>query len=389
MQGLEGTRMDFGPSEEQLAIFEVARAFGAEHIAPYARAWEAAGTIPRDLWPKLAGLGFGGLCVREESGGAGLSRLDAVLVFEALSMACPSVAAFLSIHNMCASMIDSYGSDELRARYLPGAVAMETVFSYCLTEPGSGSDAAALRTRAERTNDGWRLGGTKAFISGGGYSDAYVVMARSGGEGPRGISAMVVDAGRPGLSFGGLEEKMGWRSQPTRQVQLDNCNIPAGNLLGEEGMGFTYAMSGLDGGRLNIAACSLGAAQAALDKTLAYMGDRRAFGHTLDSFQALQFRLAEQEIALQAARVFLRQAAWKLDTGAADATAHCAMAKKFVTEAGSAVADQCLQLHGGYGYLADYGIEKTVRDLRVHRILEGTNEIMCLIVARHLLKARG
>jgi alkylation response protein AidB-like acyl-CoA dehydrogenase len=380
--------MDFALTEEQGAIFDMARAFGEDEIAPHARAWEAAGTIPKDLWPKLAGLGFGGLYVSEGSGGSGLTRLDATLVFEALSMACPSVAAFLSIHNMCARMIDAYGSDDLKARYLPPALTMETVFSYCLTEPGSGSDAAALKTRAERTNEGWRLTGTKAFISGGGYSDAYIVMARSGGEGPKGISAFVVEDGAEGLSFGGLEDKMGWRSQPTRQVQMDACLTPLENLLGEEGRGFTYAMAGLDGGRLNIAACSLGAAQAALDATLAYMAERRAFGKRLDEFQALQFRLAEMEIELQAARVFLRQAAWKLDQGAPDAPKFCAMAKKFVTEAGSKVADQCLQLHGGYGYLADYGIEKTVRDLRVHQILEGTNEIMRLIVARSLLSGR-
>jgi alkylation response protein AidB-like acyl-CoA dehydrogenase len=380
--------MDFALSEESRAVFDMAKAFGAERIAPHAREWEAQGTIPRDLWPELAALGFGGLCVPEESGGAGLSRLDATLVFEALAMACPSVAAFLSIHNMCAKMIDSFGSPELKARFLPGALSMETVFSYCLTEPGSGSDAAALRTRAERTNEGWRLTGTKAFISGGGYSDAYIVMARSGGEGPKGISAFIVEDGAEGLSFGGLEDKMGWRSQETRQVQMDGCLTPAGNLLGEEGQGFRYAMAGLDGGRLNIAACSLGAAQAAFDATLAYMGERRAFGRRLDEFQALQFRLADMEIELQAARVFLRQAAWKLDRGEPDATKHCAMAKKFVTEAGSRVADQCLQLHGGYGYLADYGIEKIVRDLRVHQILEGTNEIMRLIVARDLLARR-
>ncbi len=380
--------MDFALTEEQQAIFDMARAFGADHIAPHARAWEAAGTIPKELWPRLAELGFGGLYVSEESGGSGLTRLDATLVFEALSMACPSVAAFLSIHNMCAKMLDDFGSDDLKARYLPGALTMETVFSYCLTEPGSGSDAAALRTKAERTNEGWRMTGTKAFISGGGYSDAYIVMARSGGEGPKGISAFVVEDGAEGLSFGGLEEKMGWRSQPTRQVQMDACLTPLDNLLGEEGRGFSYAMAGLDGGRLNIAACSLGAAQAALDATLTYMGERKAFGKTIDQFQALQFRLAEMEIELQAARVFLRQAAWKLDQRAPDATKFCAMAKKFVTEAGSKVADQCLQLHGGYGYLADYGVEKIVRDLRVHQILEGTNEIMRLIVARHLLAGR-
>jgi len=381
--------MDFSLSEEQQAIFDMAQAFGADHIAPFARQWEADGTMPKTLWPKLAELGFGGLYVSEENGGSGLTRLDATLVFEALSMACPSVAAFLSIHNMCAKMIDSFGSDEMKARYLPRALSMETVFSYCLTEPGSGSDAAALKTRAARTNDGYVLNGTKAFISGGGYSDAYIVMARTGEDGPRGVSALIVEDGAPGLSFGGLEEKMGWRSQPTRQVQLDDCNLDAGNLLGEEGKGFTYAMAGLDGGRLNIAACSLGAAQAALTATLAYMGDRTAFGKPIDQFQALQFRLADMEIEMAAARVMLRQAAWKLDQGAPDATKHCAMAKKFVTEAGSRVADQCLQLHGGYGYLADYGIEKIVRDLRVHQILEGTNEIMRVIVARQMLAARG
>ncbi|CTQ33098.1 acyl-CoA dehydrogenase family protein [Jannaschia rubra] len=378
--------MDFALSEESEAIFDVARDLGQAEIAPHARRWEAEGTIPRDLWPKLAELGFGALYVSEEQGGSNLSRLDATLVFEALSMACPSVAAFLSIHNMCARMIDSFGSDDLKSRWLPRAVTMETVFSYCLTEPGSGSDAAALRARAERTNEGWRLTGTKAFISGGGYSDAYIVMARSGEDGPKGISAMIVQDGAEGLSFGALEDKMGWRSQPTRQVQLDDCPVPAEDLLGEEGQGFRYAMAGLDGGRLNIAACSLGAAQQALDMTLDYMGERRAFGQTIDQFQALQFRLADMEIDLQAARVFLRQAAWKLDAGAPDATQFCAMAKKLVTETGSRVVDQCLQLHGGYGYLADYGIEKLVRDLRVHQILEGTNEIMRMIVARGLLK---
>lgn len=377
--------MDFALSEEQTAIFDMARAFGQDRIAPHAREWEQAGTIPRALWPEVGELGFGGLYVSEDSGGAGLSRLDGTLVFEALSMACPSVAAFLSIHNMCAKMIDSYASAEMKARRLPGVISMDTVLSYCLTEPGSGSDAAALKTRAARTNTGYTLNGTKAFISGGGYSDAYLVMVRTGADGPRGISTVCVEDGTPGLSFGGLEDKMGWRAQPTRQVQFDDCNIPAENLLGEEGKGFTYAMSGLDGGRLNIAACSLGAAQAALDMTRAYMSERKAFGQAIDQFQGLQFRLAEMEIELQAARTFLRQAAWKLDTGAPDATRFCAMAKTFVTEAGSRICNQCLQLHGGYGYLADYGIEKLVRDLRVHEILEGTNEIMRLIVARQML----
>ena len=377
--------MDFALTEESQAIFDMAHAFGQEHIAPHARDWEAEGTIPKDLWPRLAELGFGGLCVSEDSGGSGLTRLDATLVFEALSAACASVAAFLSIHNMCARMIDSYGSDDLKAQFLPRALSMETIFSYCLTEPGSGSDAAALKTKAEKTDQGYSLTGTKAFISGGGYSDAYLIMARTGAEGPKGISALIVEDGAAGLSFGGLEDKMGWRSQPTRQVQLDDCVIPGGNLLGEEGRGFAYAMAGLDGGRLNIAACSLGAAQSALDQTLAYMAERRAFGQTINQFQALQFRLADMEIDMQAARALLRQAAWKLDTGASDATRFCAMAKKLATETGSRVADQCLQLHGGYGYLADYGIEKIVRDLRVHQILEGTNEIMRMIVAREMV----
>jgi alkylation response protein AidB-like acyl-CoA dehydrogenase len=377
--------MDFALNEEQTAIFDMAHAFGQEQIAPHARDWEKAGTIPKDLWPQVGELGFGGLYVSEEAGGAGLSRLDATLVFEALSMACPSVAAFLSIHNMCAKMIDKFASDDMKARVLPKVISLETVLSYCLTEPGSGSDAAALKTRAEKTNEGYTLNGTKAFISGGGYSDAYVTMVRTGDNTPKGISTVYVEDGTPGLSFGGLEDKMGWRSQPTRQVQFDDCKITADNLVGEEGRGFTYAMAGLDGGRLNISACSLGAAQTAMNLTRDYMAERKAFGQSIDQFQALQFRLAEMEIELQAARTFLRQAAWKLDTEAPDATKFCAMAKKFVTEAGSKICNDCLQLHGGYGYLADYGIEKLVRDLRVHEILEGTNEIMRLIVARHML----
>ncbi|MEO9820612.1 MAG: acyl-CoA dehydrogenase family protein [Paracoccaceae bacterium] len=380
--------MHFALSEEQEAIFEMAHAFGQNNIAPHARTWEADGTIPKSLWPEIGALGFGGLYVSEESGGSGLSRLDATLVFEALSMACPSVAAFLSIHNMCARMIDSFGSAEMKARELPDILTMNKVLSYCLTEPGSGSDAAALRTRAERTNENYILNGTKAFISGGGYSDAYVVMVRTGEDGPHGVSTVLVDDGTKGLSFGAQEDKMGWRSQPTTQVQFDDCAVSLENRVGDEGQGFKYAMKGLDGGRLNISACSLGAAQTALNATLDYMGERKAFGKPIDQFQGLQFRLADMEIELQAARVFLRQAAWKLDQNAPDATKFCAMAKKFVTETGSKVVDQCLQLHGGYGYLADYGIEKLVRDLRVHQILEGTNEIMRVIVARDMLKNR-
>lgn len=380
--------MDFALTEEQTAIFDMAHAFGQENIAPFARQWESEGTIPKELWPQVGELGFGGLYVSEDSGGSALTRLDATLVFEALSMACPSVAAFLSIHNMCAKMLDSFASDEMKARIMPDVLSLNTVLSYCLTEPGSGSDAAALKTRAEKTDQGYTLNGNKAFISGGGYSDAYVCMVRTGDDGPKGISTVYVEDGTAGLSFGGLEEKMGWKSQPTAQVQFDDCKIPSNNLVGEEGKGFKYAMMGLDGGRLNISSCSLGAAQTALNLTMKYMSERKAFGQSIDQFQGLQFRLADMEIELQAARVFLRQAAWKLDQGAPDASKHCAMAKKFVTEAGSKIVDQCLQLHGGYGYLADYGIEKLVRDLRVHQILEGTNEIMRVIVARHMLANR-
>lgn len=380
--------MDFGLSEEQQAIQSMARDFGAERIAPFARQWEKDGTIPKTLWAELAELGLGGIYVSEDWGGSALSRLDATIIFEALSQACPSVAAFLSIHNMCAAMVDRYGSTEQKQRWLPDLCRMTKFASYCLTEPGSGSDAASLRTRAVRDGDTWVLDGTKAFISGGGYSDLYIVMARTGADGPKGISAMVVENGTKGLSFGAPEEKLGWRAQPTAQVQFDDCPLPADNLLGQEGRGFSYAMAGLDGGRLNIAACALGGAQAAYEATLTYMSERRAFGQSLDQFQALQFRLADMETALQTSRVFLRQAAWKLDQGAPDATKFCAMAKLHVTDRAFDVVNQCLQLHGGYGYLADYGIEKILRDLRVHQILEGTNEIMRVIISRAVLAER-
>ena len=380
--------MDFALSEEQTLIFDMARDFGREAIAPHAYAWEKAGTIPRDVLRQAGELGFGALYVPEEYGGTGLTRLDAALVFEALSEACPSVAAFISIHNMCAGMIANYGSEELRERFLAPLASMESIASYCLTEPGSGSDAAALRTRAARSNEGYVLNGSKAFISGGGYSDVYVVMCRTGEDGPKGISTLVVEDGSAGLSFGAAEHKMGWKAQPTAQVQFDDCTVPAANLLGEEGKGFAYAMKGLDGGRLNIAACALGGAQGALTAATRYMGERKAFGKTIDQFQGLQFRLADMEIELQAARTFLRQAAWKLDQGASDATKHCAMAKRFVTDTAFRVANDALQMLGGYGYLEDYGIEKIVRDLRVHQILEGTNEIMRVIVARAMLAER-
>lgn len=381
--------MDFALTEEQQAIFDMARDFGAEHMAPHAREWEEAGTIPRDLWAKVAELGLGGVYVSEDYGGSGLSRLDATLVFEALAMSDPSVGSLLSIHNMCGGMIDKFGSPEARAKWLPDLCSMTKIFSYCLTEPGSGSDAAALRTRADRVDGGFRLNGTKAFISGGSYSDCYLTMVRTGEDGSKGISTVVVEDGTSGLSFGALEHKMGWKAQPTAQVQFDDCLVPAENQIGQDGKGFSYAMAGLDGGRLNIAASALGGAQGALDATLAYMGERKAFGKSLDQFQALQFRLADMEIALQSARIFLRQAAWKLDNATPDATKFCAMAKQYVTDRAFEVANDCLQLHGGYGYLADYGIEKIVRDLRVHQILEGTNEIMRLITSRALLAERG
>ena len=377
--------MDFALSEEQTLIFDMARGFGEEHIAPFAQEWETLGTIPKDLWPRIAELGLGGIYVSEEYGGSGLTRLDATLVFEALAMSCPAVGSFLSIHNMCGGMIDKFGSEETKQKWLPSLCSMDKVFSYCLTEPGSGSDAAALKTRAEKTNEGYKLNGTKAFISGGSYSDAYVTMVRTGDDGPKGISTVVVEDGTPGLSFGALERKMGWLAQPTAQVQFDDCLVPHDNLIGEEGRGFSYAMAGLDGGRLNIAASALGGAQKALDLTMGYMSERKAFGKPINQFQALQFKLAEFETRLQASRTFLRQAAWKLDNKAHDATKFCAMAKLMVTDAAFEVANGCLQLHGGYGYLADYGIEKIVRDLRVHQILEGTNEIMRLIISRQMI----
>jgi len=377
--------MDFELSEEQNAIFDMARSFAEDQLAPHAIEWDQTQTFPADTLRATAELGMAGAYVGEEYGGSGLSRLDATLIFEGLSYGCPSIAAFLSIHNMCAWMIDSFGSQEQRAHWVPKLCTMETIASYCLTEPGSGSDAAALRTSARMRGNELVLTGTKSFISGGGFSDLYIVMARTGEEGSKGISTVLVEKGTDGLSFGANERKMGWNAQPTTEVQFENCRLPATNLLGEEGNGFKYAMRGLDGGRLNISACSLGAAQSALDKAVRYMQERKAFGKTLASFQALQFKLADMEIELQAARTFLRQAAWKLDQEVPDATKFCAMAKRFATDTAFKVANDALQLHGGYGYLAEYGIEKIVRDLRVHQILEGTNEIMSLIVSRHLL----
>ncbi|WP_162653397.1 acyl-CoA dehydrogenase family protein [Lentilitoribacter sp. Alg239-R112] len=381
--------MNFELTEEQTAIFDMSKAFSQEQIAPFASEWEQQGTIPRSLLQQAGELGLGGIYVTEEFGGSGLKRLDAALIFEALSHGCPSVAAFMSIHNMCAWMIDAYGSQELKQEWLSKLCTFEKFASYCLTEPGSGSDAASLRTRASKAGDVFQLNGTKAFISGGNYADVYLVMCRTGEDGSKGISSIVVNKEATGLSFGANEHKMGWQSQPTAQVQFDDCEVPISNLMGTEGEGFKYAMSGLNGGRLNIAACALGGAQSALDKSLTYVGERKAFGKTLDQFQALQFKLADMEIKLQAARSFLHKAAWMLDQKHPQATKFCAMAKVFVTDVSFEVANEALQLHGGYGYLKDYGIEKIVRDLRVHQILEGTNEIMRVITARALLEERG
>ncbi len=378
----------FTPSEEQAAIVDMARTFADERLAPHAVAWDQAAHMPGDVLREAAELGLAGIYVAEDHGGSGLTRLDAAMIFEQLSTGCPSVAAFLSIHNMCAWMIDSFGTPDQREAWVPTLCRMEKIASYCLTEPGSGSDAAALRTRAVADGNHLVLNGTKAFISGGGFSDLYVAMVRTGEDGPRGISSVLVEAETPGLSFGGQERKMGWNAQPTAQVIFEDARIPKTNLLGTEGHGFRYAMMGLDGGRLNIAACSLGGAQKALEIALAYAGDRKAFGQSIDQFQAVQFKLADMETELQAARVFLYQAADKLDRGAPDATKFCAMAKRFVTDVGFRVANEALQIHGGYGYLADYGVEKIVRDLRVHQILEGTNEIMRVIIARAMLAER-
>ena len=375
----------FTLNADQIAVREMARAFAAEAFAPNAIAWDEAKHFPIAEMRKAAALGMGGIFVAEDLGGSGLSRLTGTLIFEALATGCPTTAAFMSIHNMVAGLIDVFGSDEQRRRWLPKLCAMDLLASYCLSEPGAGSDAAALATRATREGDNYVLKGQKQFISGAGASDLYLVMARSGGDGPSGISAFVVPADTPGLSFGANERKMGWNAQPTRAVIFEDARVPAANRLGAEGTGFKIAMAGLDGGRLNIAACSLGGAQSALDKTLAYMSNRKAFGRRLDEFQALQFRLADMATQLEASRALLWQAAAALDRKDANASRLSAMAKRFVTDACFEVANQALQLHGGYGYLSEYGIEKIVRDLRVHQILEGTNEIMRLIVARSLV----
>lgn len=376
--------MDFTLSEEQRAFQQVAADFARDEMAPQARDWDERGHFPVDTLRKAAALGFGGIYVREDVGGSALSRLDAALIFEELSKGCTSTAAYISIHNMAAWMIDTFGDDEQRRRFVPKLCSMDHFAAYCLTEPGSGSDAAALRTRAVRDGDSWVLNGTKAFISGGGAADLYVAMVRTGEEGPGGISCIVVEKDSPGLSFGAQEAKLGWKSQPTAQVNFTDCRVPAANLIGGEGNGFRIAMAGLDGGRLNIGACSLGAAQVCLDRTIDYMQERRQFGRAIATFQALQFRVADMATDLEAARLLLHKAALKVDAKSNDATRFAAMAKRLATDTGFAVVNEALQLHGGYGYLRDYPIERHLRDVRVHQILEGTNEIMRLIVAREL-----
>ncbi|MBN9581626.1 MAG: isobutyryl-CoA dehydrogenase [Afipia sp.] len=378
--------MQFALNDDQIAVRDMAREFAAEKIAPFALKWDEERFFPVDVMREAAALGIGGIYIRDDVGGSALTRFDAALIFEALAGGCPTVSSFLSIHNMSAWMIDAYGSDEQRRKWLPRLCTMELIASYALTEPGSGSDAAALGTRAARDGDHYVLNGQKQFISGAGRSDVYVAMVRTGGNGPSGISTLVIEGDTPGVSFGANERKMGWNAQPTRAVIFENARVPVANRLGDEGIGFKIAMAGLDGGRLNIAACSLGGAQSALDKALAYTRERKAFGKRLDEFQALQFRLADMAIELEAARTFLWRAAAALDRKDPDATTLCAMAKRFGTDVGFEVANQALQLHGGYGYLSEYGIEKIVRDLRVHQILEGTNEIMRLIVARKLIE---
>ncbi|MEU2453389.1 acyl-CoA dehydrogenase family protein [Streptomyces sp. NPDC012765] len=374
-------------TEDQLALAEVTLDFAQEHLAPHAVAWDRDKHFPVDVIRRAAALGLGGVYVREEHGGSGLGRADGVLVFETLATGCPSIAGYLSIHNMVAWIVDRYGDPAQRRRWLPGLCTADTLGSYCLTEPGAGSDAGALRTRAERDGDHYVLTGVKQFISGAGAAGVYVVMARTAEVGPRGISAFVVERDDPGVSFGADERKMGWNAQPTRQVVLDGVRLPADRRLGAEGDGFRIAMNGLNGGRLGIAACSLGGARSALDRSLAYLADREAFGARLLDAQALQFRLADMATELAAARALVRTAAEALDAGGPKAAELCAMAKRFATDTGFSVANEALQLHGGYGYLSEYGIEKIVRDLRVHQILEGTNEIMRVIVARGLTEA--
>ena len=377
--------MSFALNDDQIAIRDMARSFADEKIAPHALTWDDNKHFPVDVIKEAAALGMAGIYVREDVGGSGLTRLDAALIMEQLATGCPAVSAYISIHNMVSWMIDKYGSEDLRQLWLPQLVIMDKLSCYCLTEPGSGSDAAALRTSAKRDGDHYILNGSKQFISGAGAGDVYLVMVRTGADGPKGISAVIVEKGTPGLSFGPNEKKMGWHAQPTRQVIFEDCRIPVANRIGDEGMGFKIAMAGLDGGRLNIGACSLGGAQSALEKAVQYASERKAFGKAINEFQSLQFKLADMATTLEAARMMLYSAAAAYDRQDPETTVRCAMAKRFASDTGSQVVDDALQVFGGYGYLHEYGIEKLVRDLRVHRILEGTNEIMRLIVARKLV----
>jgi alkylation response protein AidB-like acyl-CoA dehydrogenase len=378
--------MDFELSDDQRAFQATARQFARDEMMPFARDWDEGEVFPVETLRKAAALGFGGIYVKDDVGGSGLSRLDATLIFEELAQGCTSTAAYISIHNMAAWMIDAFGNVAQRKRFLPKLCTMEHFASYCLTEPGAGSDAANLSTRARRDGGTYVLDGAKAFISGGGVSDIYVCMVRTGGPGPKGISCIVVEKGTPGLIFGAQEKKLGWKSQPTSAVIFENCRVPAENLIGKEGEGFRIAMMGLDGGRLNIAACSLGGAQFCLDRTLDYMRERKQFGARLSDFQALRFRIADYATELEAARLMVRRAAHAVSAGEPGATRLAAMAKRFATDAGFEAVNGCLQLHGGYGYLRDHPIERVLRDVRVHQILEGTNEIMRLIVSRDLLE---
>lgn len=376
----------FALTEDQLAIQEAARRFTADAITPHAADWDETGHFPRDVLSAAGEMGFGAIYVSEESGGIGLGRLEAALVIEAMAYGCPATSAYISIHNMTTWMVDRFGDEDVKARYLPALVGMESLASYCLTEPGSGSDAAALRTSARRDGDDYVVNGTKQFISGGGVNDVYLIMVRTGGEGPKGISCLLIDKDMPGVSFGAPEKKLGWHASPTAQVILEDVRVPVANRLGAEGEGFKIAMAGIDGGRVNIGACSLGGAQRCLDEAIVYTKDRKQFGKAIAEFQHTQFQLADMATDLEAARALLYMAAAKVTTGAPDKTRFAAMAKRLATDNGSAIVDAALQMFGGYGYLRDYPIERFWRDLRVHRILEGTNEVMRMIIARDLLK---
>ncbi|MBX9828074.1 MAG: acyl-CoA dehydrogenase family protein [Xanthobacteraceae bacterium] len=377
--------MDFELSEDQRAFQATARQFAREDMAPNARAWDEGEIFPVAELRKAAALGFGGVYVKDDVGGSALTRLDATIIFEELAQGCTSTAAYISIHNMAAWMIDAFGGETQRRKFLPKLCTMEHFASYCLTEPDSGSDAASLKTKAVRDGDHYVLNGSKAFISGGGVSDVYVCMVRTGGAGPKGISCIAVEKGTPGLSFGAQEKKLGWKSQPTAMVMFENCRVPAENLIGNEGDGFKIAMAGLDGGRLNIAACSIGGAQFCLDRTIEYMRERKQFGSRLSDFQALRFRIADYATELEAARLMVRRAALAVSNREPGGTRLAAMAKRFATDVGFEAVNGCLQLHGGYGYLRDHPIERVLRDVRVHQILEGTNEVMRLIVSRDML----